>query len=277
MAGPPADPGAFDAALAEACLSLATQMAHDAEGHTKVVRIEVTGAASDAEADVAARKLAGSLLVKCSFYGSDPYWGRVLSDLGTAGVVLDDGLVRRARARGLERGQTLSTVVNDALRVLLREDGSAAIIEPLAADGTDIDLVAEAYTIKAITLGARPVPVSEVHGISQSGSALIAAPQTDYAQAEYGLGELVMMRDAASTTGNAASATALEHLRQRTLDRRTGALLLQPLVHLEIFDVLEFGDALIHPDDRQSRVMAIAWLYDRRAERFEQTVDLGVL
>jgi glutamate N-acetyltransferase / amino-acid N-acetyltransferase len=88
-AGPPADLGAFDAALAEACLSLATQMAHDAEGHTKVVRIEITGAASDAEADTAARKLAGSLLVKCSFYGSDPYWGRVLSDLGTAGVALD--------------------------------------------------------------------------------------------------------------------------------------------------------------------------------------------
>ena len=86
---PAADPAAFDAALAEACLSLATQMAHDAEGHTKVVRIEITGAATDAEADRAARKLAGSLLVKCSFYGSDPYWGRVLSDLGTAGVALD--------------------------------------------------------------------------------------------------------------------------------------------------------------------------------------------
>jgi glutamate N-acetyltransferase/amino-acid N-acetyltransferase len=64
-------------------------MANDAEGHTKVVRIEITGAATDEEADVAARKLAGSLLVKCSFYGSDPYWGRVLSDLGTAGVALD--------------------------------------------------------------------------------------------------------------------------------------------------------------------------------------------
>lgn len=89
LAGPPADLGAFDGDLAEACLSLATQMAHDAEGHTKVVRIEITGAASDAEADAAARKLAGSLLVKCSFYGDDPYWGRVLSDLGTAGVAID--------------------------------------------------------------------------------------------------------------------------------------------------------------------------------------------
>jgi len=88
-AGPPVDHDAFAAGVAEACLSLATQMAHDAEGHTKVVRIEITGAATADEADRAARKLATSLLVKCSFYGSDPYWGRVLSDLGTAGVELD--------------------------------------------------------------------------------------------------------------------------------------------------------------------------------------------
>jgi glutamate N-acetyltransferase/amino-acid N-acetyltransferase len=92
-AGAPADTAAFDAAVADACLSLALQMAADAEGHTKVVTIEITGAASDAEAERAARKLATSLLVKCSFYGSDPYWGRVLSDLGTAGIALDTGTV----------------------------------------------------------------------------------------------------------------------------------------------------------------------------------------
>ncbi|MGI8662708.1 MAG: bifunctional glutamate N-acetyltransferase/amino-acid acetyltransferase ArgJ [Acidimicrobiales bacterium] len=92
-AGPPSDPAMFDAALAEVCLSLATQMVHDAEGHTKVVRVEITGAATNEEADRAARKLATSLLVKCSFFGSDPYWGRVLSDLGTAGVAVDIGTV----------------------------------------------------------------------------------------------------------------------------------------------------------------------------------------
>ena len=92
-AGPPADKHVFDAALAAACESLARQMAADAEGHTKVITIEVTGAATEAEADRAARKLATSLLVKCSFYGNDPYWGRVLSDLGTAGVALDTDAV----------------------------------------------------------------------------------------------------------------------------------------------------------------------------------------
>jgi len=87
-AGPP-DPDAFAGALEEACRSLALQMARDAEGHTKVVTISVEDAASVDDAERAARKLAGSLLVKSSFYGSDPYWGRVLSDLGTAGVAID--------------------------------------------------------------------------------------------------------------------------------------------------------------------------------------------
>jgi glutamate N-acetyltransferase/amino-acid N-acetyltransferase len=89
LAGAPTDLAVFRAGLTAACRSLALQMAADAEGHTKVVTIEITGAASDTEADRAARKLATSLLVKCSFYGEDPYWGRVLSDLGTAGVALD--------------------------------------------------------------------------------------------------------------------------------------------------------------------------------------------
>jgi glutamate N-acetyltransferase/amino-acid N-acetyltransferase len=92
-AGPVADRTRFDAALAAACDSLARQMAADAEGHTKVITVEVTGAKSAEEADHAARKLATSLLVKCSFYGNDPYWGRVLSELGVAGVALNTDAV----------------------------------------------------------------------------------------------------------------------------------------------------------------------------------------
>ena len=64
-------------------------MVGDAEGHTKVVKVRVTGAATDGEARAAARKVAESQLVKCSWFGEDPYWGRVASDLGTAGVALD--------------------------------------------------------------------------------------------------------------------------------------------------------------------------------------------
>jgi glutamate N-acetyltransferase/amino-acid N-acetyltransferase len=88
-AGPPADAGAFADAVAAACLDLATQMVGDAEGHTKAVHVYVTGAASDADARAGARKVAESQLVKCSWYGKDPYWGRIASELGSAGIAFD--------------------------------------------------------------------------------------------------------------------------------------------------------------------------------------------
>lgn len=86
-------PDGFKTALALACADLAAQMAGDAEGATKVVAVTVTGAASDDEARMAARKIAQSQLVKCSFYGQDPYWGRIVSELGSAGVAFDPDLV----------------------------------------------------------------------------------------------------------------------------------------------------------------------------------------
>ncbi|MGQ0831720.1 MAG: bifunctional glutamate N-acetyltransferase/amino-acid acetyltransferase ArgJ [Microthrixaceae bacterium] len=87
--GPPADRRSFADAVAEVCLELATQMVGDAEGHTKVVRLRVTGALSDEEARLGARKVAESQLVKCSWYGKDPYWGRVASELGSAGITFE--------------------------------------------------------------------------------------------------------------------------------------------------------------------------------------------
>jgi len=76
-------------ALEAACGGLAAMMAQDAEGATKVAHVIVTGARSDGEAHRAARKVADSNLVKCSLNGEDPYWGRVLSELGSAGVAFD--------------------------------------------------------------------------------------------------------------------------------------------------------------------------------------------
>ena len=85
----PVDPDALGAALAEACLSLAVQMADDAEGSTKTVFLTVTGAASDAEAAKGARDTANCQLVKCSWYGEDPYWGRIAAEMGAAGIAFD--------------------------------------------------------------------------------------------------------------------------------------------------------------------------------------------
>jgi glutamate N-acetyltransferase/amino-acid N-acetyltransferase len=82
----PVPPMELVAGVRAACASLAEQMAADAEGMTKVARVRVDGARSDAEAWRAARKVAESQLVQCSLHGADPYWGRIVSELGTAGV-----------------------------------------------------------------------------------------------------------------------------------------------------------------------------------------------
>ena len=84
-----ADPNVVVDAVTEACAALAGQMLADAEGASRIVQIRVTGARSDGQAHQAARAVADSLLVKCSLNGADPYWGRVASDLGSAGVEFD--------------------------------------------------------------------------------------------------------------------------------------------------------------------------------------------
>ena len=82
----PSDPNVVATAVTEACADLAGQMAADAEGSSRIFQVQVVGARSDGEAHRAARKVADSLLVKCSINGADPYWGRVASELGSAGV-----------------------------------------------------------------------------------------------------------------------------------------------------------------------------------------------
>ncbi len=92
------------AAVAEACRSLALQMADDAEGSTKTVILRVTGAANDAEAAKAARDCANCQLVKCSWFGEDPYWGRIASEMGAAGVAFDPWRLRIAYGNHLVYG-----------------------------------------------------------------------------------------------------------------------------------------------------------------------------
>jgi glutamate N-acetyltransferase/amino-acid N-acetyltransferase len=79
----------FADAVHKLCEDLTLQMAKDAEGMTKMVMLTVIGGASDAEARTAAKNIAENNLVKCSWYGSDPYWGRLLAAAGSAGVAFD--------------------------------------------------------------------------------------------------------------------------------------------------------------------------------------------
>jgi glutamate N-acetyltransferase/amino-acid N-acetyltransferase len=83
------DPAGFAAAVRQVCAALTRQLAADAEGASKVVTIEVRGAADDAAARRLGKAVADSALVRAAFHGADPNWGRVLGALGVAGVPLD--------------------------------------------------------------------------------------------------------------------------------------------------------------------------------------------
>lgn len=72
----------FRSALLAVCTSLARDMARDGEGASKLVTVNVTGAASDADADEVARSIANSPLVKTAIYGHDANWGRIAAAAG---------------------------------------------------------------------------------------------------------------------------------------------------------------------------------------------------
>jgi glutamate N-acetyltransferase/amino-acid N-acetyltransferase len=71
------------AAVEEACAVLARMLVADAEGASKEVAVQVTGAASEPDALEVARAVSRSNLLKCAIHGEDPNWGRVLAAAGT--------------------------------------------------------------------------------------------------------------------------------------------------------------------------------------------------
>ncbi len=81
--------GQFCAALNEIMLELAKMIVRDGEGSTKLVCIQINGAANDADALAAARSVATSQLVKTAFFGEDANWGRIIAAVGYSGADVD--------------------------------------------------------------------------------------------------------------------------------------------------------------------------------------------
>ncbi len=77
---------AFKEVLFKIMHFLALEMVRDGEGATKLVTYKVTGAKDDREAEIAAKALSDSLLVKTALFGEDPNWGRIASTVGASGV-----------------------------------------------------------------------------------------------------------------------------------------------------------------------------------------------
>ena len=84
--GQQVDPEEFTAALTTACAQLSRALIADAEGATKEIAVQVTGATSVPAAEAVARAVTRSNLVKTAMFGQDPNWGRILAEVGTVPV-----------------------------------------------------------------------------------------------------------------------------------------------------------------------------------------------
>jgi glutamate N-acetyltransferase/amino-acid N-acetyltransferase len=128
ISGPKATRALADA-LDEVCQSLAYQIAADGEGATKVVTITVRQAKTPKDAQLMARAIANSPLVKCAMNGNDPNWGRIVSAAGLCGAAFDPGKCTLTLQR--------TTVFKNGTPL---EFDAAAVSESLKAAEVKVDL-----------------------------------------------------------------------------------------------------------------------------------------
>ena len=83
----------FTEALEYILSELAEMLMFDGEGVTKVVRVNVTGAADNREAVLIAKSVSNSLLVKTAIFGNDPNWGRIACAAGYSGAEVEESLL----------------------------------------------------------------------------------------------------------------------------------------------------------------------------------------
>jgi glutamate N-acetyltransferase/amino-acid N-acetyltransferase len=148
----PADPDEFANAVHAACEDLTMQMARDAEGMTRIARLTVTGAADEREAKIAAKAIAENNLVKCSWYGGDPYWGRLLAAAGSCGVELDVACSRVAYG-GITVAEGGVAVAHDGQALAEHMMGEEIAIE--------VDLGAGNYSARMIGIDLGPGYIKE--------------------------------------------------------------------------------------------------------------------
>lgn len=121
----------FAKALEECCTILGKHIAKDGEGATKMIEVVVRNAQTEDDADLIARTIVGSPLVKTAVYGEDPNWGRIVAAAGRSGAEIDPEIVscwisnRNIRAQVCDRG-TISADLSQAKAAL---SGSEVRIE----------------------------------------------------------------------------------------------------------------------------------------------------
>jgi glutamate N-acetyltransferase / amino-acid N-acetyltransferase len=124
-----AEYGSFVKALRAVCLELALGIVRGGEGATKLVTVNVTGAASVDEARRTAKAIANSLLVKTAIHGGDPNWGRLIAVAGRAGVAFNPGRARVTIGPVVlfEQGRPYDERASDAAEYLKRKEVTVSV------------------------------------------------------------------------------------------------------------------------------------------------------
>lgn len=119
----------FEHALAEVLETLTKMIVADGEGAEHLVRIDVRGTRTDADAVQIARTVAGSQLVKTAIHGADPNWGRILAAAGRAGVRFnpDHASIRIGRVRILHDGKPTMPPKIEAKATTVMKNGEYGI------------------------------------------------------------------------------------------------------------------------------------------------------
>ena len=145
----------FVEALRAVAHELALGIVRGGEGATKLIAITVSGAATDADAWMAARAIANSPLVKTAVHGGDPNWGRLIAAAGRSGAkfVLDGARVQIGSLVLFENGRPFDELAPKAAEYLMGKD--LAITVDVGAGGSHsatvwtCDLSAEYVKINA--------------------------------------------------------------------------------------------------------------------------------
>jgi len=119
----------FYQALLQTAQDLAKMIAHDGEGATKFLEVNVIGAASFADAKAAAMSIAKSPLVKTAFFGEDPNWGRVLCAAGYSGAAMDANHTNLSIGgrRLVENGMNINVPLEELQPIMSEHDISMTV------------------------------------------------------------------------------------------------------------------------------------------------------
>lgn len=141
------DLAALEAALTEILDKVSYMLVKDGEGAKKVIHISVKGAATDSDAELVARAVGNSQLVKTAIYGGDANWGRIVNAAGYSGASFNPGEVELVLC-GIERFHDGSPVNDD------KEEELAALLQQ---SDVDVKIVLGRgkgeYTLKTSDLG----------------------------------------------------------------------------------------------------------------------------